>query len=95
MTDTKKTEEKKEEGKSLTKISEVTTKKFFDKVNERIVSKYADSMIVIIEDQKKLEKALKFVNKIVAAVEAGDFTAIEKYKKARHRLETEENAEYE
>lgn len=75
-------------------MSKITTEKFFDKVNEQIVSKYANDMIVIIEDQKKLEKALKFVNKIVAEVEEGNFTAIERYKKARHRLESEENAEF-
>lgn len=51
-------------------------------------------MVLIMEDRTKLAKALSFVTKIIEAVDKGDFTAIEKYKKKRHRLETEEDATF-
>ncbi len=50
-------------------------------------------MVQILDDQKKLKKALDRVNKAVAEVEAGDFIAIDRYKKARQRFEIEDNAE--
>lgn len=87
--------DKKEESKSLTTISKVTTEKFIEKVNEQIVEKYAKDMVQIMEDKKRLDKAVGFVDKIIAEVEEGNFTAIERYKKKRNKLETEEDADFE
>lgn len=79
----------------LMKLANVSTQAFLDKVKEKYVEKYAEDMVKLLEDQKKLQKALDKVNKYVQEVESGDFTAIERYKKARATLEIEENAELE
>lgn len=100
MTD-KKVEETKEEKaiteqpkKKVDSIRKISTEKFLDKVSEQIIEKYANNMIQIIEDQKKLDRALKFVNGIISRVEGGDYTAIESYIKKRRKLGQEDDADF-
>ena len=81
--------------KSLTKIGTFDGKAFIAKVQEQYVNKYAQDMVQMLEDKKKLQASLDKINSWIKAVEAGDFTAIEKYKKQRARLESEENGEFE
>jgi len=78
--------------KSLQKMSEVTTKNFLEKVQEQYVEKYAQDMVQILNDQKWLQRALDRVNKCIKEVEDGDFTAIDRYKRARKKLEQEDDA---
>lgn len=71
----------------------LSQKQFMQKVQEQFVEKYASDMVNILEDRRKLENALNKVNQVIKAIEGGDYSAIEKYKKARSLLEVEENAE--
>lgn len=73
--------------------SKITNDNFVKKVQEQYVEKYASDVVNILEDQRKLERALEKVTKTLAAVEKGDYTAIDKYKKARQLLEIEEDVE--
>lgn len=79
---------------SLKNMNEETTKGFLEKVKEQYVAKYAQDMLLILADQKKLQRALDRVNKCVAEVETGDFTAIDRYKKARRKLEDTDDGEF-
>lgn len=77
----------------LQKMSEVTTKNFLEKVQEQYVEKYAKDMVQLLDDQKRLQRSLNIVEKCIKEVEGGDFTAIDRYKKRRARLEQEEDGE--
>ena len=85
---------KTEQPKKVGSIRKISTEKFLDKVSEQIVEKYANDMIQIIEDQKKLDRAIKFVNSIISRVEGGDYTAIESYIKKRRKLGQEDDADF-
>ena len=85
---------KTEQPKKIGSIRKISTEKFLDKVSEQIVEKYANDMIQVIEDEKRLSKALKFVQGIISRVEGGDYTAIESYKKKRRKLEQEDDADF-
>ncbi len=74
--------------------SKIGSQNFIQKVQEQYVEKYASDMVNILEDQKKLERSLAFVNKIVEDVQKGDYEAINRYKKARQRLEVTEDGEF-
>jgi capsular polysaccharide biosynthesis protein len=79
--------------KSLSLNSKIVANTFAEKVKEQFVEKYARDMVRILEDQAKLERALTKINKTIELVHNGDYSAIEKYKKARQVLEVEEDVE--
>lgn len=81
---------KKKNGLMNTKVSD-----FKKVVQSRLVERYADDAIKLIEETKKLEEAHKKFNGWVERVEKGDFTAIEEFKKQRTKLEEIDDYEME
>lgn len=79
---------------SLVKAGDVTTAGFMDAVKAEYVKKYAQDVVAMLSDQKKLQKALDHVTKAIKEVEAGNYDAIEKYRKNRKRLEVEDDYEF-
>lgn len=79
--------------KSLVDLTDQAKTGFLDKVKERYIEKYADDVLKLLEDQKRLKRALDRVDGFVKRIEEGDFTAIEAYKKARRRLEQDPDEE--
>lgn len=77
----------------LAKLNDAAVSNFMDKVKERYIEKYADDVLLLIEDHKKLEKAFNKLSDFIARIEEGDIAAVEEYKKARRKLEKEENGE--
>lgn len=78
---------KKEKQLTILPTKEMMAKSFIGKVQEAYVNRYADATIGILEDKKRLEKALKFVNETLKKVESGEFDAIDDYVKRRKSLE--------
>ncbi len=80
---------------SLTTLSKDEAKGFISEVKKEYVKKYAQDVVSMLEDQKKLKKAYDKVTKWIEEVEAGNWEAIEKYKKARVRLSQTEDGNFE
>ncbi len=78
---------------SLVLASKSAVKGFQEAVKAEYVKKYAQDVVVMIEDQKKLQKALNTVTEAIRQVEAGNYDAIAKYKSKRKRLEYEDDVE--
>lgn len=72
---------------SLSKIDDKVKDNFLEKVQEQYVKKYANAMVGVLEDKRKLEQALASVNKVIKSVEDGDYSVIDKYVRVRQRLE--------
>ena len=64
---------------------------FKEVIKKRLAEKYADDAINLIEDTKRLQKALDKFSDWVEKVEKGDFSVIEKYKKHKSKLEREDD----
>jgi len=64
-------------------------------IKSRLVEKYADDAISLIEDTKKLKKSYEKFQSWVDRVEAGEFVAIEEYKKQRAKLQEIDDYEVE
>ena len=77
----------------LAKLTSTTTKSFLEKVKEQYVEKYAQDVVLLMEDKEKLEKALETVNRYIKRIEGGDITAIKAYLKKRTKLEEDEDEE--
>ena len=78
--------------KNLAKLSDVATKGLLDKVQERYIEKYADKVLILVEDQKKLRDALTKVDTYMKRVEEGDLLAVDEYMKKKQKLESEDDA---
>lgn len=70
-------------------ITEIDTGKLLKKAKEQYADKYSGQMTQLIEDNMRLEKALKFVRAHIKKVAEGDIFAIEDYMDSRKKLEDE------
>lgn len=78
--------------KSLTNIGNID--KFGEVIKQRLVEKYADDAIKLIQEAKQIEKAHNQYQKWVAELEKGNVEIIELYKKERTKLEDEDGYEF-
>lgn len=67
---------------------------FFKMVKEEYKRKHAKDALLVYEEFKKVEKAYNFYKGIMQKLEEGDYTVLEKYRKERRRLETEDGYEF-
>jgi hypothetical protein len=80
---------KKTEKDIVDSITEIDATSLLSKAKEKYSSKYADQMTQLIEDNMRLERALKFVRAHIKRVSEGDILAIEEYLESRKKLEDE------
>lgn len=80
--------------KAIEKISKVSGQDFLDAVQKRYLEKYADDVIRLMDDIKRLQKSLVKLEGWMTRVEDGDYVAIEEYKKRRAKLEVEEDQDF-
>jgi predicted GTPase len=73
--------------KKKNELMDVSKIDFNAVIKTRLAEKYADDAIVLIEETKRLKKAYERFQGWVDALEKGDFTVIEKYKKIRKNYE--------
>lgn len=70
-------------------ITEIDTAELLKKAKDTYSKKYGDQLAQLIEDNMRLEKALKFVRGHIKRVADGDILAIEEYLESRDKLERE------
>lgn len=81
---------------SLEKIEGNVQGQLQDALGKRIVDKYADIVLELMEDVRKLENSLEKTKGWLDRVNEGDYKAATEYKSARKRLESnyDEDAEF-
>lgn len=70
-------------------ITEIDATSLLKKAKDKYADKYSGQMTQLIEDNMRLERALKFVRTHIKRVAEGDILAIEEYMDSRQRLEKE------
>lgn len=81
--------------KKKNELMTIKANDFAKVIKNRLVEKYADDALRLIEDTKKIKKACDKFTAWVDRVEDGDFTALEEYKKNRSKLEEIDDYEVE
>lgn len=70
-------------------ITELDTTSLLKKAKEKYSDRYSSQMVQLIEDNMRLERALKHVRRHIQRVADGDVLAIEDYMDSRKKLENE------
>lgn len=70
-------------------ITEIDATSLLKKAKEQYANRYSNEMVQLIEDNMRLERALKFVRTHIKRVAEGDILAIEDYMDSRKKLENE------
>lgn len=70
-------------------ITEINTESLLKEAKESYSKKYAKQLSQLIEDNMRLERALKFVRAHIKRIAEGDVLAIEEYLESRKKLEGE------
>ena len=79
---------------SVKNVDEEAKKGFLQTIQRRYIEQYADTVLKMIDDQKKLQKAVTKLDAWLKRIDAGDFTACEEYKKRRRNLEEVDDSEF-
>lgn len=79
--------------KSLATVASNLKINFQQVIQEEMVKKYANDALKMIEELKKLQKAVAKYEAWIKRLDEGDYTAVEEYKKKRQRLEDEDGYE--
>lgn len=74
------------EENKLAQLSDVGTEMLNEAVKKRYVEKYADTIIKLEEDRKKLTDALAKLDTFKKRIEDGDLIGAQEYKKYRKEL---------
>jgi hypothetical protein len=70
-------------------VTTIDTASLLQKAKDQYAGKYSGQLAQMIEDNARLERALKFVRESIKKVVEGDVLAIEDYIESRRKLERE------
>ena len=70
-------------------ITEIDASSLLENAKKEYANRYSKQMVQLIEDNMRLERALKFVRTHIKKVAEGDIMAIEDYMESRKKLENE------
>lgn len=88
MTDTN-NEDKNKIDDIVASITSIDATSLLEKAKNTYSERYSDKLAQLIEDNMRLERALRFVRESIKKVADGDILAIEDYMESRKKLEDE------